>query len=732
MGTKHNVPQTPKLSSSGSLPSNTHRKYLNKQNSIIYSEKRIVQNFTLFWLDENIDVTKTDCQYTLRELQKIVYSVTMCNEPQVCQNFIEKVRDEQIFIILSGALGQKFVQLVHHYTRVELIYIFCGDPAKHSEWVKKWPKIRLVTNQIEDICEALVKDVAYCEQDLIPTSALSSGNNESQQLKSFLDSLLLKDALLEINYNDQSAKVLANFCRKYFTEDENQLKLINEFERDYHKHTPIWWYSREGFTYAMLNRSLRTIEPDIVAVMGFFMKDIHQQIEKEYLKRPNRKALFTVYRGQGIIADDFKIIQNDIGGLYSFNSFLSTSTDRNVAVAFAKKRKSKPNKIPIVFELEIDPTLTKTPFASLNDLSYYGNKEEEILFSMHTIFRIMEVKEGNEGIWNVKLKSANDEDRQVGQLMEKMRGEMDQVSAVDRFVRLTTTIDQYSKADEFYHLLLETLSQTNEKLLACIYRQLGYIKFKQGKLLEVKPWYDRALKIQEKLHPSSELELAGTYSCLGLWYASQTDDSNALLYHRKALAIQEKCLDNKSFDLASTYDNIGLIYYQQKDFPSALSYYEKACKIYESTIPQNHLRLAIGFKNIGLAKISLGKREDGVENLHKALKMLQTALPANDPSIASVCATIGETYHEMKDYSAAYPFFEQALRIEKESSDSNPLKLAMAYHNMSTISNDLGKYAEAVKYAQLAVNVTVKSHMRDHPDVILFKKNYEKLQQQQS
>ncbi|CAM2727274.1 unnamed protein product [Rotaria socialis] len=659
------------------------RNYENKKNVLKYSEKRIVQNFTLFWLDEAIDISSTDCQYTLGELRKVVNSVTICTEAQVCQNFIEKVRDEQIFVIVSGTLGHKIVPLVHQYVRLDSIYIFCGEPLKHKEWAQKWPKIKLIESQIERICEALVKEAAQCEQDLTPTSVFPSSNYGNQELnqisRSFMYSQLLKEILLEMNYGEQSIKVLAEFCRESFSKNEEQLRFIGEFEQDYRKYTPIWWYTREGFTYQMLNRSLRTNEIDIIGAMGFFLKDIHHQIKDEYLKRINRKALFIVYRGQGLMNDEFNNMRSNIGGLFSFNSFLSTSVDRNVAMIFAKKRANQPNKIPILFELQVDPTLTTTPFASLNSLSYYQHKEEEILFSMHTIFRIMAVKDGNEGIWEVTLKSVNDSDQQAIELIETTRRNIGETSAVERLGRLMDSIGQCNKAEAFYDLLIETLSKNDEKLLACVYSQLGYIKFKQDKLSEAKSLYDQALLIQKKLGSSAELDLANTYKLLGHWYASDKDSSNALACHERALAIQEKNPDN-----------------------------------------------------IGLCQISLGKREDGLENLHKALKIQETLVPVDDLSMVSVCVAIGKAYLEMQDHSPAYKYFEQASHIEEKYPDSNPLKLALIYHNMSTISNELGRYDEAMKCARLAFDLTRKPDISNHPDAILFKNNYEKLRQQQS
>ena len=38
--------------------------------------------------------------------------------------------------------------------------------------------------------------------------------------------------------------------------------------------------------------------------------------------------------------------------------------------------------------MTIDPAQSTTPFASIIDVSYFRGQEDEVLFSMHTVFRI--------------------------------------------------------------------------------------------------------------------------------------------------------------------------------------------------------------------------------------------------------------------------------------------------------------------------------------------------------
>ena len=58
----------------------------------------------------------------------------------------------------------------------------------------------------------------------------------------------------------------------------------------------------------------------------------------------------------------------------------------------------------VLFVIQINPSISTTPFANVKDVSYYKG-EDEILFSMHSIFRIGEIKQldGNTRLWQVDL-----------------------------------------------------------------------------------------------------------------------------------------------------------------------------------------------------------------------------------------------------------------------------------------------------------------------------------------
>ncbi|CAF0716325.1 unnamed protein product [Adineta steineri] len=124
----------------------------------------------------------------------------------------------------------------------------------------------------------------------------------------------------------------------------------------------------------MLNKALRTQDIEIILKMGFFVSDLHRQIKYLHSNIDKRRRL-TVYRGQGMDNVEFKKMLENEGGLLSFNSFLSTSTDDALALMRAEDAQSDPELTGVFFRIEIDASISSTPFASVDEVSYFSDME---------------------------------------------------------------------------------------------------------------------------------------------------------------------------------------------------------------------------------------------------------------------------------------------------------------------------------------------------------------------
>ncbi|CAF4159663.1 unnamed protein product, partial [Adineta steineri] len=275
--------------------------------------QRMVQNYLLIWVDANIDQADKDCKNTLAQLKSVVNDVNLCTEPDQCIQTLNNVDNEQAFVITSGSLGQHLVPEIHGIPQLDAIYIFCSNKSRHEGWTQNWKKIKGIHTNIKDICKALQLAVKQCDQDTIAVSFLTinemaSTDNLNQLEPTFMYTQLFKEILLDIKYDRKAIKELAACCREAFAGNSVELQIIDKFEHDYDPKNAIWWYTRECFTYKMLNQALRLMDADIIINMGFFLRDVHQQIQQlheQQVSSYGRKS-FIVYRGQGLMKTDFE------------------------------------------------------------------------------------------------------------------------------------------------------------------------------------------------------------------------------------------------------------------------------------------------------------------------------------------------------------------------------------------------------------------------------------------
>jgi len=122
--------------------------------------------------------------------------------------------------------------------------------------------------------------------------------------QSFMYSQILKEILIIIDFDQQNILEFTAYCREHFSSGNIVLKSIDKLEQEYNSHMPIWWYTYPCFLYSMLNQALRTMNVDIIINIGFFLRNLHQnivQLHKEQYVGQAHSASFTVYRGQGCL-----------------------------------------------------------------------------------------------------------------------------------------------------------------------------------------------------------------------------------------------------------------------------------------------------------------------------------------------------------------------------------------------------------------------------------------------
>jgi hypothetical protein len=459
--------------SSGAGKSEQASTVLKDGNARQHTNIRRVQNVLLIWLDRKTDNSKVDCQNTFTQLRRVVNDINTYTDGDQCVEFISTITNNKVCMIISGALGQHIVPCVHNMSQVDSIFIFCGNKEWHEQWAKEWPKIRGVFTKISPICEALKQAAQQCEHNAISMSFMATNTDDASSKTldrldpSFMYTQILKEILLTIKFEQQHIKKFTDYCREKFADNE-ELDNVKQFERHFHDTTPINWYTRQIFLCPMVNIALRLMDADIIVRMGFFIGDLHRHIEKlhsEQFGGHHTGEKFTGYRGQGLSKEDFDEMTKTKGGLMSFNTFLSTSKTRDISIRFAREAATNPDLVGILFIMKIDPVQSTTPFASIRDFSYFQG-EDEVLFAMHTVFRINDIKsmDGNNRLFEVNLTLTGDNDQDLRVLTDRIREESSPDNeGWERLGLVLLKMGQSDEAQEVYEVLLEQATNESEK-----------------------------------------------------------------------------------------------------------------------------------------------------------------------------------------------------------------------------------------------------------------------------
>ncbi|CAF1434968.1 unnamed protein product [Rotaria sp. Silwood1] len=595
-------------------------------------------------------------------------------------------------MIISHELDENIVPIVHDFTQINAIYIFSKNKSQDKEWTQQLPKVKDIFSSISSIGHVLKQDSQNCDQDSVSISIVSTktgklNENLDQLDPTFMYTQILKEILLTINFNQQHIEDFTNYYRENFVDNAIQLNNIEQFERNYANYSPIWWYTHDCCLYSVLNRALRLMEVDTLIKMGFFIHDLHQKIvelHSEQFSKYHQLEQFIIYRGQGLLKTDLEKMQETKGGLMSFNNFLSTTKELSIATGFANSCLTNPASVGVVFIMKIDPAIKSTPFASIKNLSYYKT-EDEILFSMHTVFRIDDVTKinGSDRLWQIDLKQTNDNDPQLNALTERIRQEIRGTTEWDQLGKLLIKIGRFDKANELYEYLLDQSHSDREK--AHFYHQLGWSKKSQRKYEEAIACYKKSLEIKEKVMPTNHLSFAVSYNEIGSVYEKMNKYTAALMYYEKALVIQRRMLSSNDLGLASTLSKIGSIYEETGDYLKALSFHEEVLEIQQNKDPSNNPKIAYSYNNIGSVNEKMGEYSKALLSHNKALEIQQKILPLNHPDLAQTYSSIGYVYGKMCQYSTARQYHQKAVDMGQRSLPPNHPRLQQWLKNLEYI-----------------------------------------------
>ncbi|CAF0827737.1 unnamed protein product [Didymodactylos carnosus] len=491
----------------------------------------------------------------------------------------------------------------------------------------------------------------------VPFSTSSDNtNNTKRQEAEFMYSQFLQGILIEISSTQEE---LIKFCRTKYDGDESQLNYIEQFEDYYIPSSAVYWYTRDTFLYRLLNKALREYDIDTLYPLRYYIKDLHSQLKEKHASQQqllkiiailcdtSDRTVAIVYRGQLMANVEFdeKILQKK-GGFFSVSSFLSTTCVKHLASIYAGEDGGSgvdSNSQRILFEIVIDKSVNKFPYANISADSAFDENENEILFTMGAVFRILSICQNGEGIWMVQLKLTGEEDKELRTLTEYMRNDIINCYPLISLAQLMEVMGYHSKAAQFYRSLLgDQKIKEDYNALSNVHNNLGLMYRHMGKELDAIKHYEKSLEIILPHSSSKDPRAAVTYNNLGTIYLQQNDFDKALSYFKKALAIYSSATILKPSVAVKTINNIGMCYYEQREYQKALDMYLEALGIQFNNLPHNHPDIATTYNNISIVYNDLKDYKNAVEYMKKALQIESISLSSDHSSLSRIYSNLSD------------------------------------------------------------------------------------------
>ncbi len=261
-------------------------------------------------------------------------------------------------------------------------------------------------------------------------------------------------------------------------------------------------------------------------------------------------------------------------------------------------------------------------------------------------------------------------------------------SLSDRGVALYLQSDYKSAIVVFDSCVNLCIKESNKKVLANVYNNLGNCYSQKGDEVTSLNYYQKSLKIAEE--NGDKRRMAKTIQNIGTWYSDHGDLTKALVYHRKALQLATEVSD--SIVIADCLNNEGIIFEQQKDYASALDVYAKALGYYR--ILNDESRLALGLNNLGIVYKYLKDYPKSIQYYTESIKYSEKS--GDQFTMAANLNNLGNVYVLTGNYNKAIDLYNQSLKVANKINASNIIY--EVYEGMSDVYKLEKNYQKAYEY----------------------------------
>ncbi|CAF4254972.1 unnamed protein product, partial [Rotaria socialis] len=629
--------------------------------------------FSLVWLDISPSDDTHDSIDVQQQLRSIINHLIIFQDTEECEQYITSAsKEDRLVFIINEKYALKMIKNIYDIRQIISFYIHSTDDNQDYQWTSQYKKIKSIKSDINELISNIKVDHAKQRklEEPIPINVFDANQSIDRLVSNanteFLHSQLLIHFLLHIELTNEqiteNKKELMELCKRIYHDNSNQLKILNEFEHNYVSSNALWWYTFDSFLYQLLNKSLNSINIDLLYLLQFFICELTQQLEKD-----QSSSIVRVYRGYVLSNDELELFKESTGKYISINTFFSAYIRRNDALDYLNNYEHDINHAKkVLFKIDIDPRLLHIkPLANITIHSQATH--EEVLFSLGSIFRVNDIHRGKNEPYVVTLILCSDDTHQLKPVFDYIKHQFDENSinllSFGNALKRTGKLDE---AEKCYQRLLHD-STYNKIFISRSYHHLGRIAERKGDYDASLECLYKSLEVKLEIMKPNDPSIAQSYNCIGIAYQQQGNLEKALDAFNKALTIWRRAYGKNHPNVAGCYNNMGVVYKRAKRYVEALESFHKALDIRERHPSTSSHDLAGSHNNIGAVYERLGHHDLAIEHYSLSLKMKSKSLPTQHPSIASTLENMGYVYENTGANLQALSYLERAAMIYRHS-----------------------------------------------------------------
>jgi len=380
--------------------------------------------------------------------------------------------------------------------------------------------------------------------------------------------------------------------------------------------------------------------------------------------------------------DEIEIFKNNTGGFVLINSFISTNSKQQIQTYFSQLESSNDFQ-RVLFDIEADPQLENIkPFSAIKTQGYVPN-EEQTLFMLGSIFRLIDIRHEQDGMWIIRMKLCSEDEDELKSIFDRNQTR-DALSFGQEFCKLR----RFDEAEKYYHHLLKSLPSDHEDYVL-YYDALGNLEKDKDNYDSSLQYFNKSLEIKINSLEIDHPDIGDSYNDIGEIYLKKNDFKQAFESFNKAINIYKKKFGDVHPKIAICFNNMGHVYKKDKKYAKALEFYQKAFDIRQKCLSPDHHQLADSYKNIGIAYECLNDPDQALDNYDRSLKIYEKSASPPRFVIGMIFESIGDIYETKKEFQEARSNYEKAVKNFRYVLSETDPRIIQIQENIQRVSTQL-------------------------------------------